>query len=384
VTAAAGTIDRLLVVAPNWLGDAVMALPALGDLRRSLAGVRLIVAARPAVAPLFALAPAVDEVVTLAWRGRATAFRARRRDVARLRALAADAALLLPNSFASAWLVRRAGVAQRWGYRTDLRGALLSRAIARPDHSVHQADYYRRLARAVGARQASTAPAGTSSAGAALAGTASAGTALTGTASEDAASLLRVPDPAVEEARGRLRALGWDGARPLVVLAPGAAYGGAKRWPPPHFATLAARLIAERDATCVLVGTRDDAATTAWVRALVPAAARGHVLDLAGTTTLVELAAVLRVARACVSNDSGAMHLAGALGVPLAALFGPTRERETAPLGPDGRRTEVLVHHVWCRPCMLRECPLDHRCLDGLAPDRVLGRVTALLQGGAS
>jgi heptosyltransferase-2 len=352
VTAAA--VDRLLVMAPNWLGDAVMSLPALGDLRRSLAGVRLIVAARPAVASLFALAPAVDEVVTLEWRGRAAGFGARRRDVTRLRALAADAALLLPDSFASAWLVRRAGVAQRWGYRTDWRGALLSRAIARPGRSVHQSAYYRHLAHAVGA------------------------------APDDGAPLLRVPDAAVEEARHRLRALGWDGARALVVVAPGAAYGGAKRWPPAHFARLAGRLIEERGVSCVLVGSRDDAATTAWVRALVPEAARAHVLDLAGATTLAELAAILRAARACVSNDSGAMHLAGALGVPLAAIFGPTRERETAPLGRGGRAGEVLVHHVWCRPCMLRECPLDHRCLEGLRPERVLARVTALLQGGAS
>ena len=364
MTALAGSIERLLVMAPNWLGDAVMSLPALGDLRRSLAGVRLIVAARPAVASLFALAPAVDEVVTLEWRGRPAGVLARRRDVARLRALAADAALLLPNSFASAWLVRRAGVTQRWGYRTDLRGALLSRAIARPGRSVHQADYYRHLIQKVGVQMI--------------------GLQAADVVPGNVPPLLRVPDAAVGDARGRLRALGWDGARPVVVMAPGAAYGGAKRWPPAHFARLAGRVIEERGVSCVLVGTRDDAATTAWVRALVPEAARAHVLDLAGATTLGELAAVLRLARACVSNDSGAMHLAGALGVPLAAIFGPTREHETAPLGPDGLAGEVLVHHVWCRPCMLRECPLDHRCLEGLVPDRVLARVTALLQGGAS
>jgi len=359
VTAAPGALKRLLVMAPNWLGDAVMSLPALGELRRSFAGAQLVVAARPAVASLFALAPVVDEVVSLEWRGRPLGFGARRRDVARLRALAADAAVLLPNSFASAWLVRRAGVAQRWGYRTDLRGPLLSRAIPRPDRSVHQSTYYRHLIEQIGASAVGTAPG-------------------------DVPPLLRVPDPAVEEARARLRALGWDGARPLIVAAPGAAYGGAKRWPPAHFSALLERLVVERDATCVLVGARDDATTTAWVRALVPAAAREHVLDLAGATTLGELAAVLRAARACVSNDSGAMHVAGALGVPLAALFGPTRERETAPLGPGGVRRDVLVHHVWCRPCMLRECPLDHRCMDGLLPDRVFGRVAALLDGAAA
>ena len=92
----------------------------------------------------------------------------------------------------------------------------------------------------------------------------------------------------------------------------------------------------------------------------------------AGATQLDTLAGVLRLASACVSNDSGAMHLAGAVGVPLAALFGPTRERETSPLSGIGGRTEVLINHVWCRPCMLRECPLDHRCMNGLSPARVV------------
>ena len=99
---------------------------------------------------------------------------------------------------------------------------------------------------------------------------------------------------------------------------------------------------------------------------------RAKIIDLAGATTLDTLAGVFALASACVSNDSGAMHLAGAVGVPLAALFGPTRERETAPLARRGRRMEVLINHVWCRPCMLRECPLDHRCMRGLSPERVL------------
>jgi heptosyltransferase-2 len=111
----------------------------------------------------------------------------------------------------------------------------------------------------------------------------------------------------------------------------------------------------------------------------VPEDVRGQVFDLAGSTSLDTLAGVLRLASACVSNDSGAMHLAGAVGVPLAALFGPTRERETAPLSGAGGRADVLINHVWCRPCMLRECPLDHRCMNGLSPARVTRAVTELM-----
>jgi heptosyltransferase-2 len=162
-------------------------------------------------------------------------------------------------------------------------------------------------------------------------------------------------------------------------MAPGAAYGGAKRWPSEYFAEVAARLVRDRQMNCVLVGSSADAATTAWVGALVPDDARARVIDLAGDTSLDTLAGVLRLASACVSNDSGAMHLAGAVGVPLAALFGPTRERETAPLSGVGGRSEVLINHVWCRPCMLRECPLDHRCMKGLSPTRVVNTLTNLM-----
>jgi heptosyltransferase-2 len=335
--------SRLLVVAPNWLGDAVMALPAIADLRQACQSAHLVVAARRAVAGLFGMTPVVDEVIVLEGR------RAGRADVARVRAARADTALLLPNSFASAWLVWRAGVAGRWGYAGDGRQWLLTRHVPRPRIRRHQSNYYRHLVRALGIDAAEGAP------------------------------HVVVPAEALEQARALLVARGWDGVRPLVVLAPGAAYGGAKRWPPEHFAQVAAALVRTRSAHCALVGSSADGGTTHQVQALVPADARGSVSDLAGATTLETLAGVMRLASACVSNDSGAMHLAGAAGVPLVALFGPTRERETAPLALAGQRVNVLVSHVWCRPCMLRECPLDHRCMTGLLPERVLASVTDLI-----
>jgi len=112
---------------------------------------------------------------------------------------------------------------------------------------------------------------------------------------------------------------------------------------------------------------------------MVSESSRARVIDLSGATTLESLAGVMALARACVSNDSGAMHVAGAVGVPLVALFGPTRERETAPLVRPGGRVDVLVKHVWCRPCMLRECPLDHRCMKELRPQTVLAAVTDMI-----
>jgi heptosyltransferase-2 len=176
----------------------------------------------------------------------------------------------------------------------------------------------------------------------------------------------------VEEARTLLSNRGWDGRRRLVALAPGAAYGTAKQWLPRHFVALIDRLVERDGATCLLVGGKgSDALTTAEIRAAQSAGARQFVIDLAGETSLLTLAGVLSLADACVSNDSGAMHVAAALGVPTVAIFGPTNEKETAPLTRAGRPARVLIQPVDCRPCMLRECPIDHRCMVRLQPDDV-------------
>src|SRR5262245_21048353 len=342
-------VERLLVVSPNWLGDAIMALPAIADLRRHFPRSRLLVAARKSVAGLFAMTPIADEVVGLEWTGRLWSRASRRADVEKLRSARADLGVLLPNSFASAWLIKSAGIRERWGYAADRRDRLLSRAVPRPSIRVHQSEYYRRLMKGLDIANGSIAPE------------------------------LAVSDRSMSEARGLLTSKGWDGVRPFVVMAPGAAYGGAKRWPSEYFSEVAVQLIRNQRVDCVLVGSSADATATSWVRALVPNDLRDKVIDLAGATQLDTLAGVLRLASACVSNDSGAMHLAGAVGVPLAALFGPTRERETSPLAGAGGRTEVLINHVWCRPCMLRECPIDHRCMKELSPARVTNALTDLM-----
>lgn len=340
---------RILILSPNWLGDAVMALPAIADVRRRFPAARLIVAARRSVADVFHLAPAVDEVLPLEWSGKLLRLRALRADLDALRRTAADAALLLPNSFASAWMVHRAGIPERMGYARDWRRGWLTRAVKAPRRSVHQAEYYQHLVRALDVPSGPLEP------------------------------ILDAPEAAVAAGRALLAALGWDQTRPLVAIAPGAAYGTAKRWMPAHFARLVTMLASTRGATSVMVGSRGDRETTTWIRDLVPEAERMHLIDAAGHTSLESLAGVMRLARAFVSNDSGAMHMASALGVPVVGLFGPTREYETAPLARAGHRVEVVLHPVWCRPCMLRECPIDHRCMKGLEPERVFSIVSEMM-----
>jgi heptosyltransferase-2 len=345
--------SRLVVLAPNWLGDAVMALPAIADLRRRFPSAHIAVAARASVAPMFELAEDVSSVITLRWRGRLLRRDGLPDDVATLRQGAFDAALLLPNSLASAWLVRQARIPERWGYARDWRSPLLTRAIPTRSASLHQGAYYQHLTRSLGV------PSGPLEA------------------------RLTSPGADLESAREMLTRHGFDAGRRVVTLAPGAAYGTAKRWLPEHFATLVSWLVA-RQVTCVLVGGPADASATTLVRGGVPRELRPHVIDLAGGTTLRQLAGLLALSDVCVSNDSGAMHLAAALGVRVVALFGPTRDHETAPLSRASRPATVLVNQVWCRPCMLRECPLDHQCMTGLAPARVQAAVTEALMGASS
>jgi heptosyltransferase-2 len=337
---------QVLVLAPNWLGDAVLALPAIADVRRAYPAARVAVAGRRSVAEIFRLVPWIDEVIALEsdarWWRRA-GFRA---DVDRLRPF--DVALLLPNSFQSAWMIRAAGVAERWGYAADLRSPLLTRAVPR-EKGGHQAEFYQRLTGALGIATGQLEPA------------------------------IDVPRDLRAEARALLAAEGHAARAAVVTLAPGAAYGRAKQWIPAHVAALVARLAREEGASCVLVGSRADASTAAAIRTRLPALEPGRVIDLCGRTTLPQLAGVLAESDACVCNDSGAMHLAAAVGTHVVATFGPTNERATRPLPRDGRGADVLTHAVWCRPCMLRECPIDHRCMRGITPDRVFSSLVERL-----
>jgi heptosyltransferase-2 len=153
-----------------------------------------------------------------------------------------------------------------------------------------------------------------------------------------------------------------------VALAPGAAFGGAKRWPARSFAAVA-NALSTQGASIAIIGAPADAPAGAEVEASISS----RVFNLVGKTDLPALAGVLAASRALVTNDSGAMHLAAALGVAVTAMFGPTREKETRPLAASGApEPAVLTHAVWCRPCMLRECPLRHGCMEGISVDAVL------------
>jgi heptosyltransferase-2 len=332
-------VTQLLVFAPNWLGDAVMSLPAIADLRRALDGAVIDVAARPSIAPLFTRVADVNDVVVLEPRGRPG------RDISpTLRGRAYAAALLLTNSFHTALAAWRAGIPRRWGYRSDWRGLLLTRAVTPPLDRVHQAAYYQHLTRALGFASGPLEP------------------------------RLEVSDEDRRAGVDLLVAAGWDQRTPLVALAPGAAYGGAKRWPPESFAALASALARDGIQTVLVGGPGDTRAGEEVEKGTTHLPIR--VIALIGRTGLPALAGVLMQCRGLVTNDSGAMHFGAAVGVSITAMFGPTDEHATRPLGRDTRgEPVVLTHDVWCRPCLLRECPLTHRCMRGIGVEAVLAAV---------
>jgi heptosyltransferase-2 len=328
--------QRLVVRAPNWLGDAVMALPALESLRAAMPAAHVTIAAIGSIAPMFEedTSAAPDAVLTIGDRANEAKL---------LAAGSFDAALLLPNSLRSAWDARRAGIPERWGMSGTLRRALLTRGAGRPGRKVHQSDYYLALVRGLGFEARASVP------------------------------RISVRPHTASRVDVLFSRHGIEPAARIVGFAPGAAYGHAKRWPTSRVAHVIERIARERLATCVLVGAAGDRDAGREIESALPEGVR--VVNLIGQTDLRQLIGVLARCAAFVSNDSGAMHLAAALGVPVTAIFGPTDERVTAPLG----NHDVLVHQVFCRPCMLRDCPIDHRCMKGITADAVFAAVSARL-----
>lgn len=337
------TKPRVVILAPNWLGDVVMALPAIRDVRRHFAHAHLTAAVRPSVAKVFRAVPGVDDVLT---------FKRKKDEIAQLKAGQFDIAILFPNSFRSAWIVRRAGIPQRWGYRSDFRGPLLTTAVRRPKQRVHFGEYYQELVRKLGIETGPLTP------------------------------TIELPPAIVEASRTLLEERGWTRDRPLIGIAPGAAFGHAKRWPAKRFAALIAMAREELGAACVLLGRDDDRDASQAIEDAL-ANNRRLVINLVGQTELLSFMGVIANCRALVANDSGALHVAAALGVPVVAIYGPTSEEFSRPLTSHegaGDRVVTISENVFCRPCWLRDCPIDHRCMRRIAPERVYASLRQLLQ----
>ncbi|MFQ5790269.1 MAG: lipopolysaccharide heptosyltransferase II [Acidobacteriota bacterium] len=319
----------ILIYAPSWIGDAVMSLGAIRYLRGAYPKARVVVLARPWVADLYQCCEAVDGTLSYDSRGAHRGALGFLRAARELKEARFDLALLLPNAFRAAALVRASGIPERWGYATEGRGFLLTRPVppAPRPFGRHQVFYYLDLLRSLGVPV----------------GKPRYDLALTDAMSRRAADLL-----------GRR---GWHGRQErLVGIHAGATNSSSKRWLPERYAEVGARLAASHDARIVLFAGPEEADLAGEIASrLAPPR-----LMVAEGTSLGELMGLLGSLSVLLTNDSGPMHLASALGVPTVAVFGPTDERETGPLGP---RAQVVRQPVECSPCLLRECPIDHRCM---------------------
>lgn len=331
---------KVLVRAPNWVGDIVMSLPALEKLREKFPAAELTVLAQAGVADLFRQVSFVDQVIPYDKKGKHRGLPGLLRLARELRVQQFDLAVLFQNAFEAALIARLAKIPQRIGYRRDARGWLLTHPIpvARPPEiPPHEAYYYLELLRRAGLLEEFPA----------------------------VEQVQLTPDPqTVKAMRERLEKLGAMSSPVRVVLAPGAAYGSAKCWLPERFAGVADRLVEARDAAVLLCGAPAETRLGEEIASHM----RSQPISLIGQTTLPEFLAVLACSDFFLGNDSGAMHLAAAVGLPQVIIFGPTDEFGTAPLNPCA---QLVKQPTGCSPCFLRHCPIDHRCMTRVTEEEV-------------
>jgi len=336
------SIKRLVARAPNWIGDAVMCEPALRGLRSLFPQAELTVLAKPSVAELFSGDAGVDRIVLYDDRRLHAGLSGKWALAETLRRHRFDLAVLFQNAFEAAFLTWLAGIPRRYGYATDGRAMFLTDPVAVPDlgKPVHQVAYYWNLLKPLGLNGEPMVPALTVS-------------------------------PDEERTMGERLASAGIGPSDLVIgINPGSTYGAAKRWLPDRFAEVAQRLVGrlrgdeEREAAVVIIGAKGEETLGRRIAAQINA----RTAVLSGTTTIRELMAAIKRCRLLLTNDTGPMHIAAAFGVPVTAIFGPTDWRTTSPYG---QKDCIVRAPVDCAPCLLRECPIDHRCMTGVAVGEV-------------
>jgi lipopolysaccharide heptosyltransferase II len=358
---------RILVRGTNWLGDAVMTTPALLRLREKFPDAYIAILTPEKLADLWKNHPAVNEIICFA-TGTSVFSVAKKVRNGRF-----DVALVLPNSPRSALEAFFAGIPHRIGYARPWRNFFLTRAVPpRADavkmhkrsaaqikkliasnskfkiqnlkfaSAAHQIHEYLHLTAALGANPESLPP------------------------------KLFVTSEEMEVAKKKF---GLDKiSNPIFGLNAGAEYGPAKRWPVERFIAAAKEIQRQTNCTWLLFGTSSDAAVTNQIESALRTP-HSALLNLAGQTSLRELMSLLKCCRVLLTNDTGPMHIAAALNVPVVAIFGSTSPELTGPVSSDGIRRQILKSEVPCSPCFRRECPIDFRCMNGISVERVIKAV---------
>jgi heptosyltransferase-2 len=348
------SVAKVFVRATNWLGDAVMSLPAVRAIRQVFPHARVAVVARPWVADLYAGESAIDEVIVYRTH---KGLRGKREFAAKLRERGFECAILLQNAFDAALMAWMARIPVRIGYNRDGRGLLLTRAVQVPEPGEiprHERFYYLELLRRAG---------------------------LIGRQDYVDWGVAGIQLEGIETVRNagarRLGELGIAGD--VVGISPGAAYGSAKRWLPERFAETTAGLCSTPGCSVLVFGSGAERELCEQVAGALRRL-RVDARNLAGETSLRQF---IELAASCLlflTNDSGAMHVASALGVPTVAIFGATDDATTGPAGPYAR---VVRAHAECSPCLMRECPIDHRCMTRVTTDMVSAAALQLREESA-
>ena len=342
---------KILVRGSNWIGDAVMNIPAMKELRRVFPDAEITLHTRSWAEGLFRDAQFIDELVT--YDGAKWKFKDVYQQSEFLKGDKFDIAVLYPNSFESALTTRLTNVPRRFGYNKDLRGLLLTDPIAVPEwkNRRHEVYYYLNLVAEVES-------------------------ALIGRQTV----LDSVPDTALEisderrvEARAFLRSAGVDLNKKIVAFGVGSTNSMAKRWPADRYAAMNDRIQTELDAEVILVGAKNETKVSNAVFEL----SNNKPIVLSGKTDLGIAVAVLSEIDLFISNDMGLAHVAPAVGTPTLVIFGPTNEVTTRPFSTNA---EIIRKDVECSPCMLRDCPIDHRCMTQVTVEEVFANTLRLLQ----
>lgn len=341
-------INRIVVRGTNWVGDAVMTMPAMRELRRLLPDAHITLATRSWAKELFQDADFLDDLLIYDQRGPWSVFK----QTAECRRRNFDLAVLFPNAFEAALIAALARVPLRIGYVTDGRRALLTNPLPLPEwhSSKHEVFYYLNIVAELERL---------------LHGTQTIG-------DQDPDTSLRISEKRRIEASALLRAQGVRNGRSLVALCPGSINSRAKRWPAERYAALADSLIDELSAEVLLIGSPEEMDVSLDVRRQM----RNNPILMTGKTDLALAAAVLSLVDLLVTNDTGPAHIASALGRPTLVIFGPTNPLTTRPFSPAG---EIVRQPPDCAPCMLRDCPIDHRCMTAISPQEVFERSRLLL-----
>lgn len=335
---------NIIVRMPNWIGDMVMATPVLSDLRKAYPQARITAMCRVPVSDLLLADPEIDELFCFSKTSSFSRRSERKNLIEKLRYGKYDLGVLLTHSLSSAWWFWQGKVKTRLGYNCNGRSLLLTHSIPLPENvdRQHLVITYKMLLEILGIPISDTAP------------------------------RLYLSEQEVDEARQLLKQHGVTGGSKVVGINPGATYGSAKCWLPERFREVAVRLLDDPQIVIVFFGDQ----VTASLAKEICQGLSSRIVNLAGLTSLRELAALISLCDVLLTNDSGPMHIADALGTKILSLFGSTSEIVTGPY-----RTGKVIHkHVECSPCYQRTCPIDFRCMKRISAEEVYRELHAILE----